>query len=571
MIDDNLVERVKVLEKANSANPSDSSALMQLAAAYWQSGLLDKASRCLSRLIEAEPNNASLLNNQGVCLQALQRPDEALACFERAVELDRRNFAYLLNLGRSLCPARRWPEAVPVLTRALEIEPNSLDCLAGLAEALQATGEIAKRDEVLNRLLRLEVSSLDQQITRASIFHNLDHSAQALDLINRVLDSVPDHSQATFIKGMILQRLGRHDESILAFEKTIRAQPGFTPPYFFLSQSKKFDERDVALVEQMEAVASSFAGPQTELAMLRNALGTAYNGLGLYENAIRNFDESNAISKLALGLQFDRDALQQNTSDILATFSRDEVEKQDAVAGLSQTPVFVLGMPRSGTTLTESILARHPEVAAAGELLFWQNQGARAVTFRSHLVHVPAAQAIGRNYLELIASIGGDATKVVDKNPFNFLHAGLIAKVLPGAKFLHCVRHPVDTCLSFWMSSFGSPPQFSFDRSNIVFFYRQYERLVRHWQNILGPERWLEVSYEDLVNNQETVSRKMVEFIGLEWDASCLQPEKANRVVSTASHWQARQPVYRTSLERWRRYEPWLGEFRELLTNSERG
>lgn len=568
MIDRRLIEG---LEGAVTANPSDMGALMELATAYWQAGRLEEAVRCLDRLIESEPDNPNLWNNRGICLQSLGLSDEAVASFQKAVELQPRNFAFLLNLGKALIPARRWPEATPILSRALELQPNSLEALAGLAEAAQATGEVTTRDQALNRLFNLEGLNLEQQIVRASVFHNLDHSARALALVDGVLGAAPGNSRATFLRGMVLMRLGRHAESVAALEETIRAEPGFAPPYFSLSQSKKFDERDRSLIRQMEHLAASFQGPPSELAMLHYALGAAYNGLGSYETAMRHFDEFNAISKRTLGLRFDSTAFQQDVDDILATFTKEEIENGNAVASLSKTPVLVLGMPRSGTTLTESILARHPEVAPAGELLFWQNQGARAVTFRSHFVHVDAARVIGRRYLELIAGIGPDAARVVDKNPYNFLHAGLIAKVLPGAKFIHCVRHPVDVCLSFWMSSFGSPPQFSFDRSNIVFFYRQYQRLVEQWKEVLGPERWQKVRYEELVANQEEESRRLVKFIGLEWDPSCLQPERADRVVSTASHWQARQPVYQTSVERWRRYEPWLGEFRELLPDASVG
>jgi tetratricopeptide (TPR) repeat protein len=558
-------EAAKKLERTLAANSANPVVINQLATSYWRSGKLDLAAQCLGHLIELNPGNANAWNNQGICLEALGETRRASESFQKALELEPNNYAFLVNFGKSLTKERSWKKVVQVFYLALELQPLSLDCLGGLAEGLHATGEYAERDLICQRLSKLEGLSLGDQITRASVFNSLEHSARALELVEIVLRSAPDSSDALLLKGEILTLLGRHEEAVPALENAIRAQPQFLPTYFFLAQAKKFQEKDIALIEQMEQLVSATPGQPYELAMLHYALGSAYNGLKSYGKAIHHFDESNKISKSTVSLYFDREEFKELSEGVLHALPKKEIEKLDAVAGLSQRPVFIVGMPRSGTTLTESIVGAHPQVAVAGELMFWQIHAPVAVTSRPNVVQTQKALSIGRNYLDLIENIDPDAMRVVDKNPFNFLHAGLIAKVLPNARFIHCVRHPVDVCLSFWMSSFKDPPPFSFDRANLVFYYQQYERMVSHWREALGPERWLDIRYEQLVANQEAESRRLIEFIGLEWDDFCLQPEKVDRVVSTASHWQARQPVYKTSVERWRNYEPWLREFRDLL------
>jgi hypothetical protein len=157
---------------------------------------------------------------------------------------------------------------------------------------------------------------------------------------------------------------------------------------------------------------------------------------------------------------------------------------------------------------------------------------------------------------------------VTDKNPFNFLHLGAIRLALPGSRAIHCRRDPIDTCLSIYFTRFATPLAFAYDRSDLVFYYRQYERLMAHWRALIPTDRLLEIDYEALIADREPLTRRMIAFCGLPWDDACLAPEGNSRLVRTASIWQARQPVYRTSVERWRRYEPWLGELRQLRTDE---
>jgi hypothetical protein len=216
-------------------------------------------------------------------------------------------------------------------------------------------------------------------------------------------------------------------------------------------------------------------------------------------------------------------------------------------------------MPRSGTTLVEQILSSHPAVAGGGELTYWGDVGRLLLDDHER---VEVAQRLAAEYLTFLRSISPDAPRVTDKLPFNYERLGLIRQVLPRAFVVHCRRHPVDTCWSIFTTYFGSRLA---DRGDLVFFYRQYERIMAHWQTVLPAERYFEIDYEALVADPEPLTRRLVAFCGLEWHEACLAPHHNRRPVTTASLWQVRQPIYRGSLARWRRYEPWLGELRELL------
>lgn len=233
-------------------------------------------------------------------------------------------------------------------------------------------------------------------------------------------------------------------------------------------------------------------------------------------------------------------------------------------------PLFIVGMPRSGTTLVEQILSSHPEIAAGDELAFW---GDRAHTYRMSAAGQIDPAWVGtaaRDYQALLRGISSTARRVTDKRPQNLNVLALIHTVFPHARIIHCQRHPVDTCLSIYFQNFTRKMDFAFDLNDHAAYYRQYLRLMAHWRTVIPADRFLEVQYEDLVSDPEPISRKMIEFCGLDWDDVCLHPERNRRTVRTASVWQARQPVYRASVARWRNYEPWLGPLRELLPEADR-
>jgi hypothetical protein len=267
---------------------------------------------------------------------------------------------------------------------------------------------------------------------------------------------------------------------------------------------------------------------------------------------------------------YNRDLLVNSIDTFTRLFPGGESRFDPAVGVDDTRPVFILGLPRSGTTLAEQILSSHPAVAAGGELGFWGTYGAWALSPGADPFAPRAIQEMAERYQAELRRISPDALRVTNKNPFNFHFIGLIRLVFPRAFIIHCRRHAVDNCLSMYMSYFAAPDNnFMGDREELVFYYHQYTRLMQHWREVLPPERFLELDYEAVVADPEAQTRRLVGFCDLEWNDACLRPERNRRAVSTASSWQVRQPVYRSSVERWRNYEPWLGPLASLLPAGE--
>jgi hypothetical protein len=243
-----------------------------------------------------------------------------------------------------------------------------------------------------------------------------------------------------------------------------------------------------------------------------------------------------------------------------------EITKVDQASD-SNLPILIVGMMRSGTTLAEQILSAHPEVAGAGEQLFWSRAASQVLNSVDRLIEAEIA-GLGREYVTELAKIGPHASHVTDKMPGNYMFLGLIGSALPNARVVHIRRSPADNCLSIWTTPNHMPHEGGHVKSDIVFVYRQYLRLMEHWRTILPADRFLAIDYERLVSDREATTRCMIDFCGLEWDEACMHPESNRRIVKTPSAWQVRQPVYGTSVARWRKFEPYLGEFGDLLEMS---
>ena len=252
-------------------------------------------------------------------------------------------------------------------------------------------------------------------------------------------------------------------------------------------------------------------------------------------------------------------------------FTPDFFAANSAFGRDDDAPLLIVGLPRSGTTLVEQIISSHPRVAAGGERSFWVKRASAWGIADATYLSPEMAHGLAGEYLAQLRRIGPTATRITDKQPFNLLNLGIIHLLLPKARIIQCRRHPVDTCLSLYFTNFRQVIGFVTDKADLADGYQLYARLMDHWRTALPSDRFLEVHYEDLIADREAVTRQLVAFSGLEWCDSCLRPERNNRAVITASLWQARQPVYATSVERWRHYEPWLGELRRLLPADRAG
>ena len=514
--------------------PDDPGSHNNLGLCYLAAGRVPLAMTHFKRAIGLKPDAAMFHHNLGLALQHQSRDAEAIAAFERAIELDSANAEALAHLGQLLFQHGRPEEAAVCYERAATLQPDVTIAALHQAEALIQQGRAGEAETCLRRAIAADPRS---------------------DLAFQVL-------------GVLLQRRGRFDEAITAFERAIELQPKRVSAHLSLVAGKKIGPADERLIQRMLALLDDGALAAPERSRIHYALGKAYDDLGDYQSANRHFDTANAIEAERMrhaGRSFDRRGHKARIDRTIAGFTTDFFARHAAAGSDGDLPIVIVGMPRSGTTLVEQILSSHHDIGAAGELSYWTDRQALAAAASAGTLGEAELHRLAADYIRLLRAAAPAERRVTDKMPANFLVLGLIHLTLPGARIIHCRRNPVDTCLSIYATPFGNPLDFAHDRADLVFYYEQYARLMAHWRQVISPDRLLEIDYEALAAEPERVTRIMLGFCRLEWDDACLSHERNEHVIMTPSLWQARQPVYRGAVERWRRYENCLGDFHRLL------
>jgi tetratricopeptide (TPR) repeat protein len=546
-------------DAGGDVDPTSDNAKIPLARRLRDAGRLDEAVSALQEGLRELSYDPVIYNELGTLCLMTNRVDEAVDGFERAIGLNPNFAVAYYNLGAAMERQGRPADAVAALRKAIALKPDLGSAYSRLGNLLETQGEHDEAMVCFRRASELLTSPAERDLEEAKLLLGEGRSAEAEPLLRNAIALDPDNSLAHAIFGDLLGHMGRLTEAVTLLRKATELDPDRVGAWHNMTILTKVSAADQPLVERMTEMLQQPRRTDFERAMLHFALGKAHDDLGETKQAIGHFDQGNVLERKKL--TFDRAALAAGVDRLIETFTADYFARYAAVGVTSELPVFVLGMPRSGTTLVEQIVSAHPAVAPGGELTFWSD----------HQEAPGGAQTVRQfadEYLALLRGIGPDAARVTDKNPYNFLSLGLIRLALPRARVIHCRRDPIDTCLSVYFTRFAVPQPFAYDRGDLVFYYRQYARLMTHWRAALPADRLLEVEYEALTADPEALTRRIVAFCGLPWDDACLRPEQNQGLVKTASVWQARQPVYRTSVERWRRYEPWLGELRELHTGA---
>jgi len=439
-------------------------------------------------------------------------------------------FPAYLWLGTMYAHASRHEEAKAMAIRAVELRPNEMDAHFLLARVLFELGQLEESESALRLTLTLR----------------------------------EDIGEAHGMLGSILQQLGHLEEAELHLLRAIELEPHIGPPYYDLVLGRKITQLDRPLLDRFQVVATSDGLRPRDRSRIEFALGKAHDDLGEYEDAIRHYDEANRLALEVMarfGMVFDPNKLSEDFRKAVLSSSFWDVAPRGTD---SEEPIFIVGMMRSGTTLLEQIVSSHSQVGASGELNFWFDRIGEL-----HADERPPtpdeSRVLAEDYLKSLGRFGIEKLRVTDKTPHNFIALGWIHAIFPNARIIHCRRRLIDSCLSIYMTPFRVPPEFGHSRENIVTFAKYYEQLMDHWRQVLPGDRFMEVDYEDLVANPEKVTRNVISFVGLDWQDACLHPNLNPKAVRTPSLWQVRQPIYSGSVERWRRYEPWLGVFRELL------
>ena len=556
----NLREAEKLARRVIDAVPDQPDALHLLATVVRESGRTDLAIDLYRHLLRRHPAIPIAHNSLGNLLQERDQWQEAIACYEAAIAHDPRYPSAYFNLGRALLHMNDLVRAEYCLRQAAALAPDDAQVRSRLARALV---ELGRQDEAMAETLRS-------------------------------LELAPGSAEIRNDAGVVHSTIGDFDTAREYYRTALALDPGYAKAALNLAKSKRFAAERDEDEDRIRAAAEQGARDAGTQRDLHLALGKVHDDRGEWETAFAHYKRANRpFAEAAIRQVDDSLALMDR---MRAVFDAGWFAARPLAAEANPTPVFIVGMPRSGTTLVEQCLAAHPAVHGAGELsailrLAMEaavRTGARADPLRTGVMSMKAASrpgaeasypecvralsaaqiaALGERYLDHLRTLAPGAARVTDKLPGNYLHLGFIATILPGAAIIHCRRDPLDNAVSLYFTDFMVGHEYSNDLHAIGRQIRGMRTLMTHWKAVLGG-RLLTVDYEALVADPEPFTRAMVTHVGLEWDDACLRPHEVARTVRTASAWQVRQPVYRRSAGRAQRYERFLGPLREALGGS---
>ncbi len=557
------------LKTAVALRPASADFANNLGIAELKFGDLDAAERSFEKALALNPRLAQAHYNLGLVFMKRRQRERAIACFRQAIALVPDYGNAQLMLGNALSETGQHDEAIAVYRGLAALVPGEVAPLFNLATACKAARRYKEAAELARRILDADPNNAFAHNLIAKFLWSAGRYDEAERQARRAAALDPKDAEPHNTLGMVLTALGRFDEATASLEAALALAPAYPEAiYNLLMASKAHSSPEFAA--RIEAMLP-LGPPPNLMATLHFALGKIYDDLGDYARAFENFRAGNdlAVSKES----FSAPNWDAHIDRLIAVFSPEFFAARANLGTSSRRPIFIVGMPRSGTTLVEQIVASHPEAAAGDELDaipdlvkgLPQRLGT-ATPYPACVAEMgePGARAMALEYLADLDRVDSASARVTDKQPFNFEHLGLLALLFPQATFIHCRRDPLDTCLSCYFQMFGPRVDFSFNLENLGAYYRGYRRLMNHWRRVL-PVSMLEVDYEETVADQEGTSRRLIEHCGLPWDDRCLTFHKTQRPVGTSSAWQVRRPIYKDSVGRWRHYEPFLKPLQAAL------
>jgi tetratricopeptide (TPR) repeat protein len=560
-------DALQALERTAQLLPDNAPAHSNLGNALRELGRLGAAAACYRRTIELAPDDAAAHNNLGGALRALGRLDEAVASYRRALAI-RSDYAEAYNnLGNVLLDLGQPAEAEASYRRALEFKPDYGTVHGNLGKALQWLGRLDEAAASYRRALTLAPEDAEAHNQLGITLRLLNRTAEAQASCRRALAIHPDFAAAMVLLADLHADQGQFAEAEALFKRALSIEPELPQAWAGIAHLRKMTCEDADWSEQAQRIADANLPPQQEL-YLRYALGKYFDDVRDFDQAFVNFKRANELTGGLLS-PFDRGNLTRAVDQISQGYDRRWLRQACIAANESARAVFIVGMPRSGTSLAEQILASHPAIHGAGELTFWK---AASATYQSCASSRDTSAGIlsrlADDYLCLLQDLSPGARRVVDKMPANVLFLGLIHAALPEARIIHMRRNPIDTCLSIYFQHFETPHPYAHDLQDLAHYYREYLRLMKHWRSTLPPEAILEVPYEGMVADHEAWGRTMLEFIGLPWHPQCLDFHLTSRTVMTASKWQVRQRISKSSVGRWRNYQKFVGPLLNLDSDA---
>lgn len=567
----------KCHKQALAINPRLSCSLNNMGSIYKAYGQTKQAIEFYQAAIAASSHFVEPYNNLGAVLLQQQEFKKAFECLRQAIILAPAFAEAHCNLGLILLGLDQCDNALIHFEKALQLKPDYAEAYYGIAKVYLHQHHFTKSEHSIRQAMMKDPQQIEFYNLLAEIYHQQGNDAEALTHLELAQSIDSTLSSLYLSKGNILMEMGEIPTAEEQFLK-VTCDPTIDTrvnAHYCLVQLRKI-KPDHASFHELLSIANNIQSLDlSKLEYLYFALGKCYDDIGEWTKAFAYFTEGCRLKRqrftytIAEQIQF--------TDKLINCFTQQTIEYLQGFANPSTLPIFIVGMPRSGSTLIEQIVSSHPQVYGAGELKYLNDLIQWPIKNQQTTVYYPEnilqltpeiCRAITDKYISYLQHFSPDAIRITDKMPHNFIAIGLIHALLPNAKIIHVKRNPIDTCLSCYTKLFTQGQLYSYELTELAQYYQCYERIMNHWRHILPSNAWLDIEYEVVVNNLETEAKRLIEFCDLAWDPACLTFYQSKRQVRTASFVQVRQPVYTSSVGRWRRYEQELAPLINALNNS---
>ncbi len=569
----NFDDAIKHYNTAISINSNLIDSHINCAIAYRAIENYESAIQYLKQALNLDKANAKAFHILGIIYTTLEDYPRALECLENAHHLMPNNVEFHLSFANVLEKAGLAYEALIEYQALCNNNPSFTDGFILLGELLFRTNRFDEAVECYKHVLTLTPDNLDIHDNLGSAYVGSSNIESALKTFEIALEKEPNRISSLIGMEEAYQNCGQLDKAIDLCDKIVALDTNKPTGHILKSRIINTKSNTKLVEDLLRFTACDNKEDQTKVHF---ALGKAYDDKSDYHEAFKYYAIANTQRNKELNYVKEKTELEFNK---LINFFTPDIFNNKNIGTTTDTPILIVGLPRSGTTLTEQILSSHPNVMPAGEVDFWQTIS-KHLPLRLHTsTQYPEclsqltpdnANEIATMYMSTLHKITGSDNEpkyITDKMPHNFLNIGLIALLFPSVKFIHTKRDPIDTCLSIYFQNFTNYHSYAFDLNNIGFYYKQYERIMNHWHQVL-PGRILDINYSDIVSDPEYWTRELISNFNLEWSDTCLAPHKLERTVKTASLWQVRQPIYKTSVQRWKNYEPYIEPLLQALKSD---
>ncbi|MBF0197399.1 MAG: tetratricopeptide repeat protein [Planctomycetes bacterium] len=567
-----LDEAKELLEQAIALRPNFYHSLNTLGIIYFRKGDLQKSYEMLRATLKAKPDFSLAMKNLGNVFLAQHNLTAALKWYNKSLKLSPNERSTILLKAKACLMLGRFEEIESLCNRAEKYGPTDAGIHILRAQVCEHKNEYQSAKTHFQKALELGGNSPSvHHKLGAVLFQQLENIPEAEMHFKKALEADPHHQETLFYISSLYIIDGKHDLAEANLKKLLSINSDHAQGYRLLAHIKKTDSDDGPTIAQMEAMIASDALSDNKVTDLHYALADALDHKSRYSEAFVHLKKANDRDDTRH--TFDKDGLFRKVRELKEVFNKDFFAQRKDYGSYSELPVFIVGMPRSGTTLTEQIIATHPSVHGAGELkqigairnrLSDYSPEKRTFPFSALDISYDDSKIISNKHIEYLQSMSPDSVRVTDKMPFNLFSLGLMALLFPRAKFIYCKRNALDNCLSCYFVRFVEKMTFSTNLENLGHMYLAHEEVMKHWQEVL-PQNILEVNYEETIANQEEQSKKLLETVNLDWDERCLEYYKTERPIRTASNWQVRQPLYNSSVARWKNYEKELEPLRKII------